>query len=44
MKGLIIIEMINDLKRVKIEYNVKRIFKNILRNNVYKRIKYNSVD
>ena len=44
MKGLIIIEMINDLKRVKIEYNVKKIFKNILRNNVYKRIKYNSVD
>ena len=36
--------MINDLKRVKIEYNVKRIFKNILRNNAYKRIKYNSVD
>ena len=25
--------MINDLKRVKIEYNVKRIFLNILRNN-----------
>ena len=29
--------MINDLKRVKIEYNVKRIFKNIL-NNAYKKI------
>ena len=36
--------MINDLKRVKIEYNVKRIFSNILRNNAYKRIYYNSVD
>ena len=44
MKGLIIIQMINDLKRVKIEYNVKRIFLNILRNNTYKRIYYNSDD
>ena len=35
--------MINDLKRVEIEYNVKRILKNIL-NNVYKRVYYNSVD
>ena len=41
MKGLIIIEMINDLKHVKIEYNVKRIFFKNLRNNAYKRIKYN---
>ena len=44
MKGLIIIQMINDLKCVKIEHNVKRILKNILRNNAYKRIYYNSVD
>ena len=37
MKGLIISQMINDLKRVKIEYNVKRIFLNIL-NYAYKKI------
>ena len=35
--------MINDLKHLEIEYNVKRIFLNILRNKAYKRIKYNSV-